>query len=138
MSFHSIERHNEYHREYKAARRAEWFAGKSCVECDSSEDLQADHIDPAGKSPHIKISHNVWSWSKEKREAELAKCQVLCESCHKKKTSEWWAAQRQHGAETLYRLGCRCDPCRINHNARSRIVKERWRARRRKQGLPVT
>lgn len=29
-----------------------------------------------------KINHRVWSWAEARREAELAKCQILCHDCH--------------------------------------------------------
>jgi hypothetical protein len=45
--------------------------------------LELDHVDPA-----LKVSHRVWSWARERREAELAKCQVLCHDCHVAKTAE--------------------------------------------------
>ncbi|AEJ94398.1 hypothetical protein ALICE_148 [Mycobacterium phage Alice] len=128
MAFATREEHNEYHRAYKAARRAEWFADKSCVMCGVTEELQADHIDPEGKSPHIKVSHNVWSWSEEKRDAELEKCQVLCDPCHKEKTAEWWASRRKHGTPAMYRRGCKCEECRADH---CRRMKE-YRARKKK------
>lgn len=73
----------------KEARDA-WFAiHDSCVECGSTSHLEVDHIDPSTK---LLSGSSLWSASKEKREAELAKCQVLCSSCHKKKsaTEMWW------------------------------------------------
>lgn len=94
--FKSREEHNEYHRKYKAARRAEWFEGKVCVKCGSDQDLQMDHIDEDTKDSRIRtVNHNVFSWSKAKRDAELAKCQVLCEPCHRQKTSKWWVKKRE-------------------------------------------
>lgn len=114
------ESHNKYHREYKARKRAEWFAGKVCVKCGSDQDLQMDHIVEEEKDGHIKaVSHNVFSWSKAKREAELAKCQVLCEPCHQEKTAAWYAARREHGTATMYRY-CKCQVCRDGHSARRR------------------
>lgn len=46
-------------------------------------DLQLDHIDAAQK-----VTHNIWAWSEVKRDLELKKCQVLCRSCHRKKTTD--------------------------------------------------
>ncbi|MEM1416560.1 MAG: HNH endonuclease [Myxococcota bacterium] len=66
-----------------ADRRARFFAGKSCVKCGSVERLELDHIDPAQK-----VTHSIWSWSQARREAEIAKCQVLCRRCHKRKTRD--------------------------------------------------
>ena len=82
-----------YQREWKANRRAIYLTGKSCTVCGSTEFLEIDHIDPATKHPAlIKIGYNgaqsIWSWSPSRREAELAKCQVLCKDHHKEKTIE--------------------------------------------------
>jgi len=32
------------------------------------------------------VTHRVWSWARERREAELAKCVVRCVACHLVKT----------------------------------------------------
>src|SRR5262249_42011780 len=39
--------------------------------------LEFHHFDPFDK-----ISHRVWSWAPAKRDAELAKCIILCQRCH--------------------------------------------------------
>lgn len=63
-------------------RKAKWFFENGpCIICDSWENLELDHI-----NPKLKISHNIWSWSEEKRQQELKKCQILCEKCHLEKT----------------------------------------------------
>lgn len=56
-------------------------AGGRCVWCPNTYKLQFDHIDCK-----TKVSHKIWTWSKAKRDAELAKCQLLCEPCHIQKT----------------------------------------------------
>lgn len=83
MPMATPEAQREYQRKWKARRRADFFADKCCVRCGSTERLELDH-----KDPKLKISHNIWSWSKERREAEIAKCQVLCNECHQVKTVE--------------------------------------------------
>lgn len=91
----------------------------------ATENLQADHIDPAQKSARIKaVSHNVWSWAKEKRDAELSKCQVLCEPCHQEKTAAWYAARRQHGTVAMYRY-CKCPKCCAANTAQRREQRRR-------------
>lgn len=55
--------------------------GGMCVRCHGTERLQFDHIDP-----RTKLSHCIWTWGPERRAAELAKCQLLCEQCHIQKT----------------------------------------------------
>lgn len=39
--------------------------------------LQLHHLNPEEKD-----SHKIWSWSQKRREAEIAKCIVLCWPCH--------------------------------------------------------
>jgi 5-methylcytosine-specific restriction endonuclease McrA len=58
-------------------------AGGKCVKCGGTDRLQFDHIDPRQKS-----EHRIWTWGAERRAAELAKCQLLCEPCHRVKTEE--------------------------------------------------
>lgn len=73
----------KYHREWMAKRRAEYFKDKYCVQCNSTQNLELDHIDRKTKEHHA-----IWSWSQVRREAELAKCQVLCRECHLQKTKK--------------------------------------------------
>ena len=85
--------------------------GGKCVVCGSTKDLQLDHINRDEKSFPI---GQMWSVSKERYEAELAKCQLLCWVCHKAKT-QWEvgrkAAKDTHGTLAAYRY-CKCDLCR--------------------------
>ncbi len=67
----------------KQRRRNEWIAQHGPCPCGSTDQLEVDHIDPSQKA--ISIS-DVWTRCAEVREAELAKCQVLCYKCHKAKT----------------------------------------------------
>ena len=83
MPYADPEQQREYQRKWVARRRAEWFEGRSCVDCGSVEELQLDHVDAKQK-----MSHRIWSWSAALREAELAKCVVRCRFCHKIKTDE--------------------------------------------------
>lgn len=63
--------------------------GGKCCQCGSRENLQVDHIDPDTKSPVLRALRTgaFWSWSWDRIEAELAKCQVLCHLCHKAKST---------------------------------------------------
>lgn len=64
-------------------RREAWLAENGpCVRCGSTNRLEVDHRDPTKK-----VTHLIWSFSKERLEAELAKCQVLCHDCHLRKTA---------------------------------------------------
>lgn len=72
----------EYQRGWVKSRRQKWIdANGPCKACGSSENLEVDHVDPIRK-----VSHRIWSWTAERREKELRKCQVLCRPCHRKKT----------------------------------------------------
>ncbi|APD17116.1 HNH endonuclease [Mycobacterium phage Lukilu] len=108
MPYKDPEAQRQYQREWVARRRTEYFAGKSCVECGATEDLRLDHIDPTQK-----VDHKIWSWSAARREAELTKCQVLCEPCHQEKTANDMG-YHQHGTVGRYRnpkIKCRCKAC---------------------------
>lgn len=127
--------HREYMRQWIAKRRADWIAlNGPCAECGSSDSLQVDHVDPA-----TKLSHRVWSWAAERREGELAKCQVLCEPCHVAKTRE---ENVVHGTASRWDAGCECALCRtVGHERklagraaqrdRDRVAREEAAAERR-------
>jgi 5-methylcytosine-specific restriction endonuclease McrA len=101
------ERQREYVRQWVAKRRRLYLADKACVQCGSTDRLEVDHRDPEQK-----VSHRIWSWSEKRREAELAKCQILCYDCHLKKTVETRPIKADHGSYQMYhRWGCRCAIC---------------------------
>jgi len=105
MGYKNPDTQREYQRKWIASRREQFFKDKECVKCKSKDRLELDHIDPAEK-----ITHNVWSWSEARRIVELAKCQVLCYSCHKEKTREYLAVE-VHGLTMYDNYGCRCNVC---------------------------
>ena len=117
MPMASPEEQRQYQREWMRRRRLAWIATNGpCRECGSSDDLEVDHIDPS-----TKVAHKVWSWAREKREAELAKCQVLCRACHLAKTIAQFKRPVPHGTHHGYsHHGCRCQPCRAAHAAYER------------------
>lgn len=58
--------------------------GGKCTCCGSTEQLEIDHIDSSQKE----LTVTTMCYSSMKRAlAELAKCQLLCKSCHQKKTN---------------------------------------------------
>jgi hypothetical protein len=122
-----------YQRERLARARRDWLTENGpCVRCGSSYELEVDHVDP-----NEKVAHSVWSWAPERRAAELAKCQVLCRSCHQTKTARENRARNgglRHGTEHMYlKYGCRCNPCRTVRNH----VRAKRRASRKALGLPA-
>ena len=124
MPYADPERQREYQRDWIAQRRTEWLADKSCGVCGSREDLQVDHIDSSKK-----VSHRIWSWTPERRDAELAKCQVLCWPHHKEKTHQDGHPDGiRHGTAGAWRTaGCRCDICRAYQARTQREYRQRKR-----------
>lgn len=108
-----VEKRREYHRNWLRLRRKSFFDGKFCVNCNSTENLELDHIDP-----NTKVSHNIWSWSKERREEEIAKCQVLCKTCHLNKTIEQSLRKPITHGNSGYDRMCRCEVCKSAHSIR--------------------
>jgi hypothetical protein len=96
MPYSDPAKQTEYQRQWMAKRRADWFEGKVCVECGAAGELDLDH-----KDPKKKVSHRIWSWSEERRLAELAKCRPLCIPCHEKKTTREMARGEQSGRSKL-------------------------------------
>lgn len=102
------DKRRKYAREWVAKRRWEFFKDKSCVRCGAAEtgELCLHHRDKA-----TKVGHNIWSWSKARREAEIAKCVVVCGSCHMQIHVEMAHRARPHGYSSTYKSGCRCIAC---------------------------
>lgn len=106
MPMATKEKQIEYQRNWMRKRRAEWLAIHGpCVLCGSNERLEVDHIDRRSK-----VDHRVWSWSKKRREDELAKCQILCKKCHISKTIKDFGWHKC-GTLSQYDRGCRCRTC---------------------------
>lgn len=117
MPYADPDKQRAYQREWTARRRDEWLADRECVDCGSTDRLEVDHVDAAQK-----VSHRIWSWSNERRLAELAKCVVRCAGCHRDRHAEQRSA---HGIKR-YEKGCRCNVCRAakaRSNARYYIAK---------------
>lgn len=106
MTYKNKEQQRQYQRQWIANRRIEYFKDKYCVQCGSTEQLELDHI-----NRKTKVDHRIWSWSKTKRDEELAKCQVLCRDCHKLKTKLENIIQI-HGLSMYKYHGCKCDICK--------------------------
>lgn len=91
MPYKDKARQRDYSRQWIAKRRATWFENKSCVQCGSTERLELDHVDPS-----TKVDHCIWSWSEERRNFEIAKCQVLCYDCHRRKSNAFLSETTAH------------------------------------------
>jgi len=128
MPYKDRDAQREYQRKWVANRRAEWFSDKSCIVCGSTDKLELDHIDASQK-----ISHNIWSWSWERIEEEVAKCQVLCRYHHQIKTERVELVAylgreiRQHGTISMCFNGCRCELCTKANTAKQQRRRARLR-----------
>lgn len=113
MGYKNPDQKRAYQREWLMSRRIAWIETNGpCKMCGSKNDLEIDHIDRSEKARDIAT---IWSLRKERREQELAKCQVLCASCHDSKTmAERGPSIVPHG-NTRYGYGCRCMTCRHDH-----------------------
>lgn len=124
MAYLDRDKQRAFCRKWMASRRAEWLAANGpCKQCGSSERLEVHHRDPGDK-----ITHAVWSWSAERRAAELAKCDVLCHECHRQETTAYVRSLRPvvHGTRNRgYHRGCRCRPCTDAAAAYNRAYLER-------------
>jgi hypothetical protein len=110
----------EYQRRWMAARRAEALEGASCVDCGSVDSLELDHRDRSEK-----VSHRIWSWSRDRMLAELAKCDWRCVACHRVRHAE---ERKRHGV-SRYRAGCRCETCRAAKRESNRRYQENLKRR---------
>ncbi len=109
-------KHNEYQRLRIQKRRASYFKDKYCNFCSSIENLELDHIDPK-----TKVSHYIWAWSLQRIDIELAKCQILCRSCHRNKTK---LEQTTHGVSSYKKRKCRCHICKLAMSLSRKRYKE--------------
>lgn len=108
------------HRDEMRLRYARFHAvavtslGGKCGKCGATRGLQFDHID---RSTKVQAIAKMWSWAKAKVDKELAKCQLLCERCHRAKTSAD-LPPLAHGTPGMYeRRKCRCEICRVFYAA---------------------
>ena len=110
---------------YMAKRRAgrrgdllELLGGK-CKSCGAGEDLQFDHVVPGTRVFALSGCHLDKAW--ELILIEAGKCQVLCRTCHHRKSvehGEMGGGQNKitdplHGTPYMYTMhNCRCVPCK--------------------------
>ena len=110
----------EYKNRIRLERRTTWVEKHSpCAFCGSRDALEIDHIDPASKTI---IITDIWMRRRSVRDAELAKCQILCRTCHITKTTKERIRPPKHGTLTAYRYHrCRCIICRARQRSQGRI-----------------
>lgn len=105
MSYKDEDKKRKYKREWRQNIRDEYLKDKSCSVCGSTHKLNIHHV-----NPEEKITHYVWTRTKEFREMELSKCIILCELCHQKLHNPKVFI---HGTITMYKNHkCKCEKCR--------------------------
>ena len=110
---------------YAPERRLYWVEekGGQCIKCGSKENLEFDHIDP--KTKKYKIANN---FHRHDIEEEMSKCQLLCNPCHREKTS-MENSPYGHGEGLKGIRSCKCVPCSEKRKAYNRESMRKWRAR---------
>lgn len=106
--------------------------GGRCKACNSSNELEFDHINPYSKS--FLISGSDLDKPMDELVKEVNKCQLLCKSHHKLKTSI--SVLAPHGTYSRYahrKMPCRCDDCK---KALS-VWHKSYRQKRKQLGLVV-
>lgn len=118
--------HTNKERYHEQRGRAVALLGGVCVVCGTPDRLHFDHINMDRKDRQHAISQMLlrdWDVISE----ELKKCQLLCISCHAKKsvTERGWG-EPKHGTLTRYmRLNCRCTLCKLKGKLNNRRQYER-------------
>lgn len=81
---HTIETRKRAYEKIKQ-RKKDWIeANGPCKRCGTWKDLEIDHVNWETKDRAI--SKHLWSSCEQKRNIELAKCQILCSRCHQQKS----------------------------------------------------
>ena len=108
---------NTYMREYMIKRyhrrrqEAIVLLGGKCAKCGSTEQLEFDHTIRSSKTGELA---KIWGYKQKRFLEELAKCQLLCNECHKAKTlvdKGFNPGKGHHGSLASYRY-CKCDLCK--------------------------
>lgn len=116
-------------RAIRRAERRKFFEsllGGACVNCQATKQLEFDHVIPEDKS--FNLATSCMEYALETILPELQKCQLLCRSCHMKKTiSDRGPIMNDHGTPNMYvNRGCRCDDCRASWAAYTRKNSEKY------------
>jgi hypothetical protein len=107
------ENYNKYQRIYQLDRfrrrkqEAIAFLGGKCVVCETTENLEIDHIDRTLKNFSVS---EMWAVKEERFYAELRKCQLLCKSHHLEKTIK--ESSVPHGGGVSGKKNCPCILCK--------------------------
>ena len=107
-------------------REAVKFLGGKCVKCGSEDRPEFDHIIPSDK---FKTIARMWSYSEVRFWEEINKCQLLCRTCHEKKSLidlQFKDAKNSHGTLSTYTTyKCRCLLCKKANSVYSKEYKRK-------------
>lgn len=133
VAFRVMSKSNEYMREYMKKKyhsrmiEAKTYLGNKCISCGAVDNLQIDHID--WKNKKYTVSQMAYL-AFETLKTELDKCQLLCETCHNKKSAadrrerKFGQPNQPHGTFWRYkRYKCRCEDCVIAYTEYNRKFK---------------
>lgn len=127
MALKNKEEYNAYMREYQKRRYEQRRAmfieelGGVCAQCGSEDSLEFDHIDPQTKS--FNLAKKMVSGALAVLREEVQKCQLLCYTCHKKKSVS--EEKVEHGTGKTGVRNCRCELCGPLKNAYMRELKRK-------------
>jgi len=103
-------RNKKLYRRQNRARLIEYLRGQSCVDCGESDPvvLDFDHRDGVAKEDEVGRLIGSGQWAKV--EAEIAKCEIRCGNCHRRRTAEQFSwAKRALQIAATQALGLRGD-----------------------------
>lgn len=85
------DRKRQYQRDWMRDRRLGWIlANGPCVDCGTWDRLRCVRID---HQPGDRKTATLWGLRASRRALELARCIVVCDSCHNKRLAERRRAQ---------------------------------------------
>lgn len=84
----------------------EYLQANPCIDCGETDIvvLEFDHIDPEQKE--LNIARDYYLVSPEKLKEEIAKCQVRCANCHRRKTARDRGYYRLSPSNQISLLNC--------------------------------
>lgn len=109
-------RSGAYIRGWKQARRAEnrarvfeYLTMHPCVDCSEADPvvLEFDHVN-GDKMASVSEAAYARAWTWERVEAEIAKCEVRCANCHKRKTAReqgWYVGGQSQPPDMRKQIG---------------------------------
>ncbi|GAA1744780.1 hypothetical protein [Microbacterium paludicola] len=144
------------HRHANWLRLIDYLESHPCVDCGETDPIVLDFDHLPGVDKKFTISRAVGASTRSWRAIalEIAKCEVVCANCHRRRTAmrakfrkhllgdglavpapavEVSGFRVPHGGGSRGRRGCSCDPCRLRRREYSR---ERRAAKRQQDGAP--